>query len=70
MSTRVRVGLGSTINTGNFESVRVDIAVETDLLESEGVDDGITRVFNKVEKHVEDKIEEMRRDLESFSDGN
>lgn len=37
MADRVKVSLGRTINAGNFESIRVDIGMETD------VKDGGTR---------------------------
>ena len=31
MATRVRVSVGKTINMGNYESMRVDVAVEREI---------------------------------------
>ncbi len=35
MNRRISISLGRTINTGNYASLRVDVSLETDLLDGE-----------------------------------
>jgi hypothetical protein len=63
--TKIRVDLGITMNTGNFQSARIDMGIEDDVRDGETVDDAITRVYSKVESRINGKIEEMQKELES-----
>lgn len=63
MSTRIKVSMGVTINTGNFESVRVDVGVDDDLRVGETALDGYNRVSSFVEKALNDKMEEIRLEM-------
>ena len=55
--------MGVTINTGNFESVRVDVGVDDDLRVGETALDGYNRVSSFVEKALNDKMEEIRLEM-------
>lgn len=63
--TKVRVDLGITMNTGNFQSARVDMGIEDDVREKESIDAAISRVYSKVEERINEKIEQMQKELES-----
>lgn len=63
MSTRVKVSMGVTINTGNFESMRVDIGIEDDARENEHVTDAYERVMRFVEGTLEKKVEDIRLEM-------
>jgi hypothetical protein len=52
MTSRVRVALGATINIGNFENLRIDYELTTDVLDGE---DYVT-AFNRVTEIVEDRL--------------
>jgi hypothetical protein len=50
--TQVTVALGATMNTGNFESLRIDYSVTDTVRAGERVNEAIDRV----EKVVEDRL--------------
>lgn len=58
MGNRVRVSLGRTINVGDFNSVRLDIAIEADSLPDEKVGDAVNRVYGVVERKLNEKVDE------------
>lgn len=60
---KVRVGLGFTMNLGDFQSARVDIAVEDDAREGEGVNDAFERIYSFVENKLIVKQEELEKEL-------
>lgn len=60
---KVRVGLGFTMNLGDFQSARVDIAVEDDAREGEGVNDAFERIYAFVENKLIVKQEELEKEL-------
>jgi hypothetical protein len=60
---KVRVGLGFTMNLGDFQSARVDIAVEDDAREGEGVNDAFERIYAFVENKLVVKQEELEKEL-------
>lgn len=64
-STTVRVDLQYTKNLGNFESLRVAIGVEDFLRNNETVDEATERVYNFVEKKLEEKLLDIAEDLKS-----
>lgn len=59
----VRVGLGFTMNLGDFQSARVDISVEDEQRDTEGVNDAFERVYSFVEKKLIEKQEELQKEL-------
>lgn len=62
--TKVSYSMGVTINTGNFESVRIDIGVEDDVRKDEDVLAATERVSKFVETRLEKKVDSLRKDLE------
>lgn len=61
--TRVSTRLGFTMNLGDFQSARVDIGVEDDLRDGEGINDAFERVYSFVEKKLIEKQEELQKEL-------
>jgi hypothetical protein len=58
--TRVKVDLSFTRNLGNYESIKIGIAVEDVVRAGENVDSATERVY----KFVEDKLIEKTREVE------
>lgn len=63
--TKVRVGLGYTLNLGNFQSLRVDIEVTDSKREGENTADAFERVYEFVENKLTEKVKEASAQLES-----
>lgn len=61
-SHRVKVQVGTTINTGNFENLRVDIGLEVD-----GVGDP-TPTFEKAWTWAEEKLVEKTHEIKDELD--
>lgn len=60
-ATKVTVGLGYTLNLGNFQSLRIDLSVTDSKRDGENTNDAFERVY----KFVEDKLaEKVRESLE------
>lgn len=64
-STRVKVGLGYTLNLGNFQSLRIDLEVADTKRDSENTNDAFERVYAFVEEKLTEKIREASSELES-----
>lgn len=62
MSTRFTYGLKYTRNLGNFENVTPYFEISDDKRDDESLTDLVTRVVGKVEKLMEDKINEIDED--------
>lgn len=58
--TKVTVGLGYTLNLGNYQSLRIDFGVEDNLRKSESVEDGFNRVYDFVESKLIEKVKEAQ----------
>ncbi len=58
--TRVRVGLGATLQVTQYEPIRIDIAVEDSARPGEKVND----VFNRLYAFVEGKLVEKAREVD------
>lgn len=56
----VTVGLGYTMNLGNFESIRFDYSVTDTVRSGELIEEAISRVEELVEKRLTDRINEER----------
>lgn len=63
--TRVRVALGYTVNMGNFESLRVDIAVEDSARQGETAPVLTDRVYSFTEKKLIEKVTAIREGMEN-----
>ena len=65
-NTKVQVGLGYTLNLGNFQSLRVDISVSDNKRENETTSEAFERVYSFVETKLGEKVKEAQ----SEADGN
>jgi len=63
--TSVRVELGYTKNLGNFENLKLSIAVEDFVRDGETVDSATERVYAFVENKIVDKVNEMEKELKN-----
>jgi hypothetical protein len=63
--TRVRVGLGYTLNLGNFQSLRIDLEVTDSKREGENTNDAFERIYEFVEERLAIKVKEASSELES-----
>jgi hypothetical protein len=61
--TRVTWTLGYTLNTGNFQSLRLDCQVEDFVREGESTKDASNRVYGFVEEELVDKLNKAREEL-------
>lgn len=64
-ATSVRVELGYTKNLGNFENLKISVAVEDFVRDGETVDSATERVYAFVEGKVVDKVTEMEKELKN-----
>lgn len=63
--TKVKVGLGYTLNLGNFQSLRIDVEVTDNKREGENTNDAFERVYSFVEDKLAEKVKEASSELES-----
>ena len=63
-NTRISVGLGYTLNLGNFQSLRFDFSIMDNAKNGETAD----QAFNRVYKFVEDKLTEKVKEAEAEAD--
>ena len=63
--TRVKVGLGYTLNLGNFQSLRIDLEVTDSKREGENTNDAFERVYDFVESRLAEKVKEASSELEN-----
>jgi hypothetical protein len=64
-NTRVKVGLGYTLNLGNFQSLRIDLEISDSKREGENTSDTFDRVYAFVEERLADKVKEASQELEN-----
>ena len=64
-STRVKVGLGYTLNLGNFQSLRIDLEVSDSKREAENTNDAFERVYAFVEERLSEKVREASQEIDS-----
>tara|TARA_B110000259_G_scaffold98485_1_gene113714 strand:+ start:7227 stop:7436 length:210 start_codon:yes stop_codon:yes gene_type:complete len=62
--TKVAVGLGYTLNLGNFQSLRIDISITDNKRESENTSEAFDRVYGFVEEKLAEKVKEATSELE------
>ncbi len=63
--TKVTVGLGYTLNLGNFQSLRIDLSVADNKREGETTSEAFERVYNFVEAKLAEKVKESVEETES-----
>jgi hypothetical protein len=63
-NTKVRVGLGYTLNLGNFQSLRIDLEVADSKRDGETTSDAFERVYAFVEDKLAEKVKEASQELE------
>lgn len=63
--TRVTVGLGYTLNLGNFQSLRIDLSITDNKRDGENTNDAFERVYKFVEDKLADKVREASAEIES-----
>jgi hypothetical protein len=63
--TKVTVGLGYTLNLGNFQSLRIDISVTDNKRDGENTNEAFDRVYGFVEAKLADKVKEATAEIES-----
>jgi hypothetical protein len=64
-STKVTVGLGYTLNLGNFQSLRIDISIADNKREGETANEAFERVYKFVEEKLAEKVRESVEETES-----
>lgn len=63
--TKVNVGLGYTLNLGNFQSLRIDISVTDNKRDGENINEAFDRVYAFVEDKLSNKVKEASAEVES-----
>ena len=63
-NTKVRVGLGYTLNLGNFQSLRIDLEVADSKRDGETTGEAFERVYAFVEDKLAEKVKEASQELE------
>ena len=63
-TTKVTVGLGYTLNLGNFQSLRIDLSVTDNKRDGENTNEAFERVYSFVESKLEEKVAEAQGELE------
>jgi methyl coenzyme M reductase subunit D len=61
--TKVTWSLGYTLNTGNFQSLRLDCQVTDYVREGESTKEASSRVYNFVEEQLIEKLNEAKEEL-------
>jgi Pyruvate/2-oxoacid:ferredoxin oxidoreductase gamma subunit len=64
-STKITVGLGYTLNLGNFQSLRIDISIADNKREGETANEAFERVYKFVEEKLAEKVRESVEETES-----
>jgi hypothetical protein len=62
-TTKVQWSLGFTMNTGNFQSLRLDCQVEDYVREKESTKEASDRVYAFVEQQLIEKLSEAKEEL-------
>ncbi len=63
-NTRVKVGLGYTLNLGNFQSLRIDLEVADNKREGENTNDAFERIYDFVETKLAEKVKEASQEID------
>jgi methyl coenzyme M reductase subunit D len=63
-NTKVTVGLGYTLNLGNFQSLRIDLSITDNRREGETVNEAFERVYGFVETKLAEKVRESQEEAD------
>lgn len=63
--TKVSVGLGYTLNLGNFQSLRIDLQVQDNKRDGENTNEAFERVYKFVEDKLAEKVKEASAEVEA-----
>ena len=64
-NTKVTVGLGYTLNLGNFQSLRIDISITDNKRDGENTNEAFERVYKFVEEKLAEKVKESVEETEN-----
>lgn len=64
-ATKVTVGLGYTLNLGNFQSLRIDLSVSDNKRNGETTNDAFERVYKFVEDKLTEKVRESAEEADN-----
>ena len=62
--TKVKIGLGYTLNLGNFQSLRIDLEVQDNKRDGETTSEAFDRVYAFVEAKLTEKVNEAKSEVE------
>ena len=62
--TKVQWSIGYTLNTGNFQSLRLDCQIEDFVREGESTKTASDRVYAFVEEQLIEKLKEAKEELD------
>ncbi len=62
--TKVTVGLGYTLNLGNFQSLRIDLSITDNKRDGENIGEAFERVYSFVETKLQEKVTEAQGEIE------
>jgi hypothetical protein len=62
--TKVKIGLGYTLNLGNFQSLRIDLEVQDNKREGETTSEAFERVYSFVEAKLTEKVNEAKSEVD------
>jgi len=63
--TKVTVGLGYTLNLGNFQSLRIDLSVSDNKRNGETTGEAFERVYAFVEQKLSEKVKESLEEADN-----
>jgi hypothetical protein len=63
-NTKVQVGLGYTLNLGNFQSLRIDIQISDNKRDGETTSEAFDRVYSFVEAKLSEKVAEAQSEAD------
>lgn len=63
--TKVTVGLGYTLNLGNFQSLRIDLSITDNKRDGENTGEAFERVYKFVEDKLAEKVKEASAEIEN-----
>jgi len=64
-STKISIGLGYTLNLGNFQSMRIDIGIVDSRRDGENIQEAFDRVYSFVEAKLVEKVNEGISEIDS-----
>lgn len=62
--TKVKIGLGYTLNLGNFQSLRIDLEVQDNKRDGETTSEAFERVYAFVEAKLTEKVNEAKSEVD------